>query len=624
MEEWLPAGLAPPKSNNPWGSLPDGAAADLEPRILDLKYAPTDEQLKELGQRWLRPDLLRKRLLYCKPFLIRYEVRSRNGQTALVTRNHHELFDIIQEAEYGDFAWQMSRAWPETLGSLVPDVLHGERFLWLRHSPHPDDGTSYVCRKAGPQNRHALLEHLFNEFSVYLEPNDNVLWQIMPLKSTSVLTVPTMAILENLIAPTHLTYVGTGTLNDWFPIQASTPSLYRTGDFGEGDWLCIRLNLRACIPDDGLERVRCFQQGHGVSPEGIGFPLKREAARIPGLHKAADQFAIEYLTSVAFVLRRRHRPGKHSTVKYSVLVWLNYQTGFDDRAEDDMAFPVPSAKRTTDLGLRDCGAGGEGFLQFLVVLSRAIDHWRRCWDTMMDEIDKLIRVELRDTLDKKRWETLMFDDSFQLSEQYFTVLQLLRIFKNWIEETAEGMQNLEKEIRAQSKYWRLWRRKHAPLDEKEWPLNRDILKDNLEKVSCLFIGHAQALQHRIMRKEEEVESLRDGLLNTASLREAYKTKTLNWYIGVFTIVTVFFTPLGFMATFWAIPFMASSRNVGLPSGFLPSFVAVPMLTYVISAAFIVYLWGRSSKSEKTQKADASRPISVWSVVHRTLGSRFSS
>lgn len=39
----------------------------------------------------------------------------------------------------------------------------------------------------------------------------------------------------------------------------------------------------------------------------------------------------------------------------------------------------------------------------------------------------------------------MFDDSLQLSEQYFTVLQLIRIFQNWIGETERGVESMGEE-----------------------------------------------------------------------------------------------------------------------------------------------------------------------------------
>ncbi|XXH01996.1 hypothetical protein Hte_008360 [Hypoxylon texense] len=416
-----------------------------------------------------------------------------------------------------------------------------------------------------------------------------MLWQIMPSISTSVLTMPTAAFLEGLFIPTHTSNVGFGTIMDWFPIQNSTPVLYSTGDFKNGNWFCVRFNMRTCIPDEGGHRVKQFKNGYGVSPESLGFPLRRQAARISGLSRAHDQFAIERLVSVALVLRKRYRNGAPSAVKYTVVVWLDYRPESSGSSNCGALLPVLSDRIDVDLNLKDCGAGGASFLQFLIVLARAIDHWRSCWDAMMTKIDEMINVQLQDTLDKRRWKTLMFDDSFQLSEQYFTVLQLLRIFRDWIAELEGGFEDLERELLGQFESWQVWRRQYAPEDEDAWPLDMDVLEENFEKVRSFFELRINPLKERIRRKEYEVESLRDGLFNAASLREALKAKTLNLFIGAFTVVTVFFTPLSFMATFWAIPFMTQSPQAPspVPNGFATSFVAVPMLTYVLSAIFII-------------------------------------
>ncbi|PMD40234.1 hypothetical protein L207DRAFT_582454 [Hyaloscypha variabilis F] len=62
----------------------------------------------------------------------------------------------------------------------------------------------------------------------------------------------------------------------------------------------------------------------------------------------------------------------------------------------------------------------------------------------------------------------------------------------------------------------------------------------------------RALLERINRKREEVESLRDGLFNATSMREASKSIEMaeisirqNRYIFIFTVATVFYLPLGF-------------------------------------------------------------------------------
>lgn len=219
----------------------------------------------------------------------------------------------------------------------------------------------------------------------------------MPSISTSVLTMPTAAFLEGLFVPTHTSNVGFGTIMDWFPIQNTTPVFYSTGDFRNGNWFCVRFNMRTCVPDEGGHRIKQFKNSYGVSPESLGFPLRRQAARISGLSKVRGQFAIERLVSVALVLRKRYRSGAPSAVKYNVVVWLDYRTEADGSADGGSLLPVLSDRIDVDLNLVDCGAGGASFLQFLIVLTRVVDHWRGCWDVMMTKIDEMINVQVRVT-----------------------------------------------------------------------------------------------------------------------------------------------------------------------------------------------------------------------------------
>ncbi|KAI0444805.1 hypothetical protein F4803DRAFT_560651 [Xylaria telfairii] len=409
------------------------------------------------------------------------------------------------------------------------------------------------------------------------------------------MSMRTIAFLESLYAPTDSNFTSFGTISDWFPVQNTTPALHSTGNFGRGDWLCVQLNMRVCIPDETGFRARRFRDGCGISPKGIGFPLQRQAAKIPDLARGTTQFAIEFLLSVSIVLKKKHRVGAPSALNYNIVVWLDYDTKFESRARRGSNYPMLADKIDLDLGLEDCGAGGEGFFQFLVVLARTLDHWGKCWGTMMDKIDEIISVQLQDTLDRKRWSKLMFDDSFQLSEQYFTVLQLLRIFQNWIGETERGVQSLGEELVEQCELWQSWRQQYATMDEVEWPLDTEILRKNIGKVNNFFELRVTPLKERIEKKKEEVASLQDALLNASSLREALKAKTLNLYIGVFTTVTVFFTPLGFIAAFWAIPFMDPNSKAPTPSGFMASFVTVPLLTYTLSTVIVIYFWTRSSR-----------------------------
>ncbi|KAJ2990807.1 hypothetical protein NUW58_g2771 [Xylaria curta] len=509
---------------------------------------PTDKRLKELLQRWIDRSYLQQRLLYCRPFHIVFEEpgaskpalwsrRLRSEPARLIRRSHDELRDLLHEGKPGGFPSQLLSAWPDNFGQLISDEGQPRHFQWRLSVPRVDD-ERIMCRHPSADEKQILFKS-----DVSLRPSDNVLWQIVPNMSSSIIPMRTVAFLENMFAPTHGNFTGFGTIGDWFPVQNTTPVLHSTGNFGRGDWLCVQLNMRACIPDETGYRVRRFRDGWGIFPKGIGFPLRRQAAKIPDMARGTTQFAVEFLQSVSIVLKKRHRPGAPSALNYNIVVWLDYNTEFEGRPERG----VLSNKIDLGLGLEDCGAGGEGFLQFLIVLARTIDHWRKCWDSMMDKIDEIISVQLQDTLDKKRWAELMFDDSFQLSEQYFTVLQLLRIFQNWIAETDRGIQSLGEELIQQCELWLSWRQKHAKMDELEWSLDTEILRKNIKKVNNYFDLRVRPLRERIEKKKEEVTSLQDALLNASSLREALKAKSLNLYIGVFTSVTVFFTPLGFVA-----------------------------------------------------------------------------
>ncbi|KAI1075727.1 hypothetical protein F5B20DRAFT_559174 [Whalleya microplaca] len=585
--------------------------------MLVQQYAPTEERLKLLGSQWLNLQVLQKLLLYCKPFTIAFqepEISTRSifksfslwprriyppqinqRQTMKLIRiDQLALFEYLsQDDNWNCFSSQVSRAWPTTFGRVI--VREGKPcFLWQLDALNLDTGTSYVCRRSVLNGDQPLLEGLFHGFDVYLHPSDDLLWQIMPNISISILTMPTIAFLESLFAPNHTTSNGFGTLGNWFPIQSTTPLLHSTGDFANGDWFCIRFNICSCIPDEGGRRVKRFKHGYGIFPESIGIPLKRQAARLPGFSRAGDQFAVEFLISVSLVMRKSSITNGPSVIKYTVTAWLDYDTELDGLHERGSLLPALSGRVDRDLDLKDCGAGAAGFLQFLVVLIRAIDHWRRCWDAMMTKIDDMVSIQLQDTLDRDRWQELMFDDSFQLSEQYFTVLQLLRVFQDWIGETEDGIEGLSRELIGQFESWQDWRHQYCPRDENVWPLDIEHLEANFEKVKSFFTLRANLLKERIRRKKDEVESLRDGLFNASSLREALKAKMLNMFIGAFTVVTVIYTPLSFMATFWAIPVLTPNSQTTTPSGFATSFVFVPMATYILSAVFIIWVWSRSS------------------------------
>ncbi|KAI8677733.1 hypothetical protein NCS55_00490800 [Fusarium keratoplasticum] len=219
-------------------------------------------------------------------------------------------------------------------------------------------------------------------------------------------------------------------------------------------------------------------------------------------------------------------------------------------------------------GLIPCGKGTP-ITHYLFEVARICERSIEAWQDALDSIDELVHVNLRDFEDKKRVEELMFDKSFTRSKDYFIALQLLRIMDEWVDEIMPSIESLRHSSAIQHPIF--------CVDEAEQNFTAAIknMKERVDK-----------FQNRIRRKSEEINSLRDGLFNATSLREATKAMALNQAIYVFTVVTVLFTPVSFLATFWALPFLNNpaeegSDKVPEPASFRSSFVTLPLLTYTL-------------------------------------------
>lgn len=109
---------------------------------------------------------------------------------------------------------------------------------------------------------------------------------------------------------------------------------------------------------------------------------------------------------------------------------------------------------------------------------------------------------------------------------------------------------------------------------------------------------------RVTNKTEEVKSLRDGVFNATSLREASKGIELNRAAYVFT-------------TFFALPFLNNqneSDQVVVPPGFKTSMIVIPILTYLISLVFDWYVRHMRAVKQIIQKLRRA----IYSTAHRLI------
>ncbi|TVY64930.1 hypothetical protein Focb16_v016424 [Fusarium oxysporum f. sp. cubense] len=209
---------------------------------------------------------------------------------------------------------------------------------------------------------------------------------------------------------------------------------------------------------------------------------------------------------------------------------------------------------------------------YLFEICRVFKICMDAWGETLGIIDELVHFKLDDFDNVLRVEDLMFDKSFQRSKDYFVALQLLRIVDEWLDEVQSSVEDMVKSL------------------NRTYTFPYDISSKDCYDGAVRYVNeHTTAAQSRVRKKREEINSLRDGLFNATSLRESTKAMALNQAIYVFTVVTVLFTPVSFLATFWALPFLNNPTEgvVPVPSAFRNSFNIMPLLTY---ALVIVVAW----------------------------------
>ncbi|QGI86870.1 hypothetical protein CEK25_013599 [Fusarium fujikuroi] len=310
-------------------------------------------------------------------------------------------------------------------------------------------------------------------------------------------------------------------------------------------------------------------------------------------------------------VRDNHPAGKANCVLreasrlFSILV-LKDEDMFPDVQSPDQQFDVQTVwKGYIDFELHYIPP----LMYYLLEICRVFKMCMDAWEETLSTIDKLVLVKLEDLDNLERVEELMFDNSFKRSRDYFVALQILRIIDEWLDEVQSTVDDMSKD--------------HVLLKASMW--DHDYTSNRFFGVAVRYVNeHATATKSRIQKKQEEINSLRDGLFNATSLRESTKAMALNQAIYVFTVVTVLFTPVSFLATFWALPFLNNPKEgsgvVSEPSAFRNSFIVMPLLTY---ALVIGVAWAVGKRNSGRALLDLLREYwgKSWSLMRSAWTSR---
>ncbi|KAN0117066.1 hypothetical protein V8E51_003043 [Hyaloscypha variabilis] len=174
----------------------------------------------------------------------------------------------------------------------------------------------------------------------------------------------------------------------------------------------------------------------------------------------------------------------------------------------------------------------------------------------------------------------MFDESFGRSKLYFTTLQMLRVFSDVISETRRELQYLSVHHYNKEIYYQL---------SEFWDAKTDVkgLIASWGRILSLQEAAEKKLLDQIASKTVEIESLRDGLFNATSVREASRSISMNRAVILFTIVTVTYLPASFIATIFGTQLFNDEDVAGTINKFKITTVVVSITTFAIAILLVL-------------------------------------
>ncbi|KAK0711786.1 hypothetical protein B0H67DRAFT_685345 [Lasiosphaeris hirsuta] len=239
-----------------------------------------------------------------------------------------------------------------------------------------------------------------------------------------------------------------------------------------------------------------------------------------------------------------------------------------------------------------------GVAAFAFRVRSLLPGWADQWTRLLDQIDRVLSADLANILSPESRREIMVDGSdLRLSEFYPAVLQILRIAADWIQESMDDLRWMVDDT--QRLYFSP--NTHADsfptflppmLDAKDQDAAIAVFRQNWESVQSYQQRLGKSLLIRIARKQEEVKNLKDGMFNATSVNEAKKSTKLNHYILVFTVVTIFYLPLSFIATLFALG-LSTWEDPRQFRSFTATITLVAAGTYAFSG-FLIWFTQRST------------------------------
>ncbi|KAK1753613.1 hypothetical protein QBC47DRAFT_386808 [Echria macrotheca] len=283
---------------------------------------------------------------------------------------------------------------------------------------------------------------------------------------------------------------------------------------------------------------------------------------------------------------------------YTIVTMVDSLTATDTSSSGESRQPsVRDAWEAS--GIRPC-IRGTGLAAFAFRIYSLLSQWEAQWSSLIDQIrvGRVLSndVNLHAVLSPRHADEALVDDSdLRLSKLYLTIIQLLRIAADWIQESMDDLRSMVKDLKKHylgdidtqlptflpAAYPSVVRQEAIEIFEENWRIV--ILRQ--QEIGNKLLG-------RIAAQQEETNRLTANLFSVTTISETIKARQLNRYIFIFTVVTIFFVPLSFVTSLFALE-LFDWRNPNLVKWFTGTIVLVAGITYLSSGLSLWVVRGPS-------------------------------
>lgn len=286
--------------------------------------------------------------------------------------------------------------------------------------------------------------------------------------------------------------------------------------------------------------------------------------------------------------------------------------------------PVPKYEnRWREYGLRPAGLYS-ALSVFQLEICACIDMWEADWTHTIRCLDDKVTLKFNILEDDQRLRKLVFDNTADASVLYFKVIQFLNLFSDIVRDAPISLENLSKNWSLSHNWW--FQESYPHMEE-----TLQIIESNWDTVKKRQQEASARILEKLQRTTNEVKSLQNGLFNVQSITEAQrsfleaqKSRTLNKYLMVFTIVTIIFLPPTFVATFFGMDVFQSDTEGDTKRSFWTVLGALSGVTYLLAA---LGLFGSNLSAEERKAWKETTTLwregaklrwnGLWSSRHRS-------